>query len=190
MDKHIFSISWYSINKPKYISFNPPRIQRRAIVSKPGCSSIGSIEGVAMVNSCHRQTRQFRFSSLSYYDNAQRLWDRREDLLKSLEEDDMMSETDSDEEPVEEEEPIYPTLALCRNLFEKDDEENAEIENTEEDLAENVKSINDNKDFSSSNVAPASSPVLVVLFCFVDAEQEKEHEQEQDQGQDQDRDNP
>eukprot|EP00943_MAST-04B_sp_MAST-4B-sp1_P004451 g4451.t1 len=148
--------------KPKYISFNPPRIQRRAIVSKPGCSSIGSIEGVAMVNSCHRQTRQFRFSSLSYYDNAQRLWDRREDLLKSLEEDDMMSETDSDEEPVEEEEPIYPTLALCRNLFEKDDEENAEIENTEEDLAENV-----NKE---EVLTIESVPELLPLSKYLDRE--------------------
>ena len=33
----------------------------------------------------------------------------------------MMSATDSDDEPVEEDEPIYPTIKLCRSLFEKDE---------------------------------------------------------------------
>ena len=108
--------------KPEYIPFNPPKIQRRAIVNQPGCSSIGSIEGVAMVSSIYRPTRQQRFSSLSYYDDGQRLWDARDNLIQKLSEDDMMSDTDSDDEPVEEDEPIYPSISMCRNLFEMDEE--------------------------------------------------------------------
>ena len=121
--------------KPEYIPFNPPKIQRRAIVNQPGCSSIGSIEGVAMVSSIYRPTRQQRFSSLSYYDDGQRLWDARDNLIQKLSEDDMMSDTDSDDEPVEEDEPIYPSISMCRNLFEMDEEaidEGEEDENKDE----------------------------------------------------------
>ena len=40
----------------------------------------------------------------------------------------MMSDTDSEDEPVEEDEPIYPSIAMCRNLFEKDEEAIEEVE--------------------------------------------------------------
>ena len=83
---------------------------------------------VAMVSSIYRPTRQQRFSSLSFYDDGQRLWDARDNLMQKLSEDDLMSDTDSDDEPVEEDEPIYPSIAMCRNLFEKDEEAIEEVE--------------------------------------------------------------
>ena len=152
------------ILKPTYIPFNPPKIQRRAIISQPGCSSIGSIEGVNMVSTCYRPTRQQRFSAMSYYDDSQRLWDRREDLLKEKNDEDMMSATDSDDEPVEEDEPMYPTIDLCRTLFEKDEktneEEGEEVEKTEEgeegeEGEENVK--------KDKDIPPAPVPDLLPL---------------------------
>jgi hypothetical protein len=106
--------------KPEYVKFDPPQIQRRTIVNRAGCSSVGSIEGVAMVSTVYRPCRQHRYSALSHHDDHRKLWDDVDKPIEKHQMEDLMSETDSDEEPVEDEEPLWPTVDLCRTLFEHD----------------------------------------------------------------------
>jgi hypothetical protein len=114
--------------KPAYVKFDPPATRRRAIVERAGCSSIGSIEGVAMVSSVYRPVSQHRFSTLSSHDDHRTLWDVKERPILGTNEEDLMSDTDSDEEPVEDEEPLMPTVELCKSFFDSDETEEGSAE--------------------------------------------------------------
>ena len=115
--------------RPSTLIFDAPNTRRRKLIHGIGTSSIGSMEGVSTLSSIYQETLERPFTSGLRHRDHEAVWSSATvpSFLNGPEEEDMMSDTDSDEEVEVEDDVAWPTVADSERAFREevndDDEE-------------------------------------------------------------------
>lgn len=106
---------------PKPIELSAPDVRRSRFVREYGGCSLGALEGVLTISRSYRPHRERHFSCGIDHSEYEDLWDPNDvpPLLVNRQDEDMMSDTDSDDEDenFEDEEPLWPSVDSITNVF-------------------------------------------------------------------------
>ena len=110
--------------QPKRVEFDAPNTRRRKLIHGIGACSLGSMEGVSTLSSIYQETLERPFTSSERHRDHEAVWSGATvpDFLDGPEEDDMMSDTDSDEEEEVDTEVSWPTVADSVNAFRSEED--------------------------------------------------------------------
>merc|ERR1712224_666086 len=131
---------------PEVITNDAPQSHYRSIVHGTGTWSIGALESAAPISSKYEESLQRPFAASSAHNDHDAIWSRRHlaRLLVGPVEEDLMSDTDSDEEdddiPDTSLEPsMWPTIESSATFFTQDANKSDAVETENDNEEENGK---------------------------------------------------
>jgi len=123
--------------RPSKVTFDAPNTRRRRLIHGIGTSSLGSMEGVATLSSIYQETLERPFKSGLRHRDHEAVWSGAmvPPFLAGPDEDDMMSDTDSDEEEEVEDDVVWPTVKDSERAFREGTVADGTEEKNEQDNA-------------------------------------------------------